>query len=466
MSQLMRCQYCGVLQDEPSGAKVCVRCGGELAFESAPPPDERASYVQAQMELDQVRAPAGQNVERHLLITLRTPAQVPPEQAARSQAGRPPLSFSAVLDVSGSMGGGKLEQAKDAVRQALSRLQDGDRLSLVIFSSEVRCVLEPTAVKAQTRRVVESALQEMAAGGMTALCGGLELGLEKALAAKQDTNLVLLLSDGQANVGETDVEQVGRRGSQARKKGVIVSTLGVGHDYNEALMIEIATQGGGRFYHVRRADQIAAYLTGELGEVANLAARDVRIHLTAPDGALVVPLSAAYSVQQEGGRVTIAVGDIPGDVELEVPMRVTLPGQPPGSKLSFEGALEYRSPAGNRLKTSLNRVTVRCVEQPAFQLRDGVVVPVVERVLEHIKATGVLGLSRAMAMDLAEADRQADTGVSRLRAYAALLGDERAAQEAQELEETFGLMHTAPAATKAAVSAAFARHYSAKRFDR
>ena len=56
----------------------------------------------------------------------------------------------------------------------------------------------------------------------------------------------------------------------ARTKHLVVSTLGVGSDYNEALMVEIATQGGGRFYHVQHANEISAYLTGELGEFSAL----------------------------------------------------------------------------------------------------------------------------------------------------------------------------------------------------
>jgi Mg-chelatase subunit ChlD len=466
MPRLMRCQYCGVLQDEPAGAKTCVRCGGELAFESEPPPNERASYVQIQMELDQVMAPAGRNVERHLLITLRTPAQVPTTQAAHIEAGRPPLSFTAVLDVSGSMHGEKLMQAKDAVRLALRRLHDGDVLSLVTFSSDISCVLEPTTVNGHTRRIVESALQEITAGGLTALCGGLERGLEKAVSVKQETNLVLLLSDGGANVGETDIEKVGHRGYEARQKGIIVSTLGVGIDYNEALMVEIATQSGGRFYHIQRADQISAYLSGELGEVAALAARDAQIHLTIPAGAMLMPLSAAYPAQQDGSQATIAIGDIPSDIELEIPIRVALPAQPLGSKLSFEGALTYRSPAGNHLKSSLNRVTVRFVEQPAFHLRDGVIVPVVERVLEHIKAASVLGVSRAMAKSAAEGAQQVDTGLARLWEYAALLGDERAAAEAQGIEGEFAALRFAPAAAKGVVAMAFSRQRSTKKFDK
>jgi Ca-activated chloride channel family protein len=142
------------------------------------------------------------------------------------------------------MQGQKLAQAKEAVRQALHRLQDGDTICLVIFNSEVRCVLEPIVYGEQSRRVIESALQEINAGGMTALDGGLALGAEKAAQTKQGTNLILLLSDGQANVGETDLEKVGQRGFTARQKGMIVSTIGVGGDYNEALMAEIATQGG------------------------------------------------------------------------------------------------------------------------------------------------------------------------------------------------------------------------------
>jgi Ca-activated chloride channel family protein len=466
MPRLMRCLYCGALQDEPKGVKGCLRCGGELVFEIEPPPSARRSYVQVQMELDQVQAPAGRNVDRYLLVTLRTPAVVPPGEAAPTEAGRAPLSFVAVLDVSGSMQGTKLAQAKEAVRQALVRLHDGDVFSLVTFSNEVRCVFKPAALDARARRVVESALQEIAAGGMTALCGGLELGLKKAVARKQDTNLVLLLSDGQANVGETDLEKVGIRGYKARQQGIIVSTLGVGSDYNEALMAEIATQGGGRFYHIQSAEQIGAYLTGELGEVAALAARDARIQLTIPPGAAVVPLSAAYPAQQSAGQAEVQVGDVPSDTELEIPLRLTLPAQPVGTKLSVEGTLTYRSPAGNRLNTSLNRVTVRFVEQKVFNVRDGVVVPVAEQVLKQMRAANVLGVSRAMARSHQEGAQRAEVELAALRQYANLLGEERAEKEERELADSFHAMAAAPAQAKDVVSAAHGVMRSTKKFGK
>ncbi len=466
MPRLMRCLYCGTLQDEPAGAKTCVRCGGELSFVTEPPPDEQRSYLQVQMELDQVMAPAGQNVERHLLVTLRAPAQVPATETAPTTAGRPPLHFTAVLDVSGSMQGDKITQAKDAVRQALSRLHDGDTLALVTFSNKIQTVLAPTPVDDHIRQVVQSALQEIRAGGMTALCGGLEEGLKHASSAGHETNLVLLLSDGQANVGETDLERVGYRAYEARQKGIIVSTLGLGLEYNEALMAEVATQGGGRFYHVERASQVGVYLAGELGEVAALAARDTRIHLTIPAGAIVMPLSAAYSTQQDGDQATVSIGDIPCDTELEVPVRVALAAKRPGGKLSFEGYVTYRSPADNQLKSSLNRVTVRFVEAAAFQLRAGVVAPVAERVLEHIKAANVLSVYRAMAKSPEEGQKQRADGLSRLRAYASLLGDERAKEEARDSEDHLHAMAAAPSLSKAGIAAAFARTRGTKKFDK
>ena len=283
---LMRCPYCGLLQDEPGGIKECSRCGGGLEYENQPPPGKGSSYLQVQMELDQVAAPAGRNIERYLLLTLRAPKEIPPQEAAPPGKKRPPLNFAPVLDVSGSMQGEKVHQAKEAVRQAVRCLCEGDTFSLVTFSNEIHCPFEPKFVESQTVEAVESKLEGITAGGMTALCGGLELGIANAARYKMDNNLVLLLSDGQANVGETDLEKVGQRAWQARQEGLVVSTLGVGMDYNEALMAEIATQGGGRFYHIANINRIPAFVAGELGEVANLAGREVRVRFMMTHGRL------------------------------------------------------------------------------------------------------------------------------------------------------------------------------------
>lgn len=466
MPKFMRCQYCGLLQDEPVGVKSCVRCGGELEFESKPSVVSTGSYVVAQMELDQVVAPAGQNVDRYLLVTIRTPAQVPAAQAAVTQSGHPTLSYCAILDVSGSMHGEKMQYSKDAIRHAIKCLHDDDVFSLVTFSNVVRSVFEPQSFDKNLHKSIESALMEISAGGMTALCDGMLLGIEKALKIKQSSNLALILSDGQANVGETDIERIGEHALKARQQGLVLSTLGVGMDYNEALMTEIATQGGGRFYHLQDAAQISAYMTGELGEVANLAAREAQLELILPPGSTVMPMSSAYPTQQGDGKASISLGDIPSDIELEVPIRLTLPAQAISTKLHVEGNLVYQSPAGNHLNTPLNRVTVRFVELGGFKLRDGVVTPVVERVLSQMKASDVLSVSRAFALTPEKGEQEMSLGLTQMRQYAAKLGEERAVFETKEVEEKFSTMRASPSMAKMHVAAAFVHSRSTKDFSK
>jgi Ca-activated chloride channel family protein len=274
---------------------------------------------------------------------------------------------------------------------------------------------------------------------------------------------VLLLSDGQANVGETDVEAVGRRALAARAEGITVSTLGVGADYNEALMAEIAIDGGGRFYHLADATQIAAYLTGELGEMTSLAARDVVATFELPPGTGLQPLSAAYPVQ--GHAVTL--GDIPLSTSLEVALRVLLPPQPGGARTPITGTIGYQSPAGHALSTALNRVTVRYAAAGETPL-PGVVRPVVRRVLEQMQAASVLATAKAATRGAADARREGEAAIAHMRQYAALLGEE--AQETLEQDAQMLSAMASPAAPsaqfKAATYAAMRRQRGSKDFDK
>lgn len=458
MSRLMRCLYCGLLQDEPAGIKECVRCGGELVFEQDVSPIAPDSYLGVQLELDQVQAPAGRNIDRFLLVTLRTPQQVP-EQYAIKGVQRPPIHFVPVLDVSGSMSGEKLKQAKEALRQALHCLRRGDVFSLVTFSSEVDCIVEPTVYDEGMHIRVVSLLKEIQAGGTTALDGGLEMGIERALQKQQSTTLVLLLSDGQANVGETDLEKIGQRALKARRAGIVVSTLGVGLDYNEALLVEVANQGGGRFYHLQDAAQIPTYLTGELGDAASVAAHQVVIELDLPTRATLLSLTSAYPVEQVGNTARVLVGSIPIDLELEVPLRLTLIGQKAGTRLSVSGRVRYQTPNDQTLQIALNRVTVRFVDTKQFEEHQGLAVPVVEKVALHRKAAYMLSYSRLLETNPPAAKQLKQKEGRALRYYMALVSEEKAQELAQALDNATEAVLSMPAAAKYVVaeSQAFVR---------
>lgn len=462
MAKRMRCLFCGLLQDEPVGVKECQRCGGELIDVVPLAPSQTGSYLLAQMELDQVSAPAGQMVDRHLLLTLRTPKEVPEEHAAQTESGRPPLSFHAVVDISGSMQGSKIEQTRQALHMASRLLREGDVVSVSVFSNEPRLVLKPTAVNQQTKKLIESVINEIQAGGMTALYGGLDLGIQQAKEGRAESNLILLLSDGQANVGETDLEVVGQLASEAAKNGLVVSTMGVGLDYNEALMTEIATQGRGRYYHIQSSDQIVPYLTGELGEAADLAARNVQIHIRLPEGTTAIPLSSAYKAELSEGGLVVSIGDIPADLEVEIPLRLTLFSGKDGERLSIDGEVQYHTPAGSQLATALNRVTVRFITQQAFKLDMGVVKPVAERVAHQMRATQVLHYSRAVARGNPPELKQADQERNKLREYLQLLDRDIASQIAKEMDEDLHAVRASSPRAKNIMGVA----YRAQRFMR
>ena len=461
MPQLMRCTYCGLLQDEPKGVKACARCGGELAFESALP---SPSYVRAQLELDQISAPAGQIVDRHVVLSIQTPPEVPKGEAAPTAAGREPMGFCAVLDASGSMRGPKLDAAKEAVLHSVRRLQDGDVFSLVTFANGVKTELDPATVDRRLRMRAEEIVGRLQAGGRTALCGGLEAGIAATRKRSQETNLVLLLSDGQANEGETDLEKIGQRSYDARQQGVTTSTLGVGSDYNEALMVEVATQGGGRFYHVLHAHQIALYVAGELGEAGALAAKDATLRLQLPVGTGMQPFSSAYLVHSPS---EVRIGDIPVDTQLEVVFRILLPPQEAGSRLPIDGSLTYQSPAGNELSTHLNVVTLRFTPAEAFAFRDGAVAPVVERVLDQMQARGVLRTARATALQgRSVAEEGSRVELADVQRYATLLGEEAAEEAGRSQRVLHDRVWGAPQGAKAAVAFAFRQQRGTKDFDK
>ena len=434
MKRLMRCLFCGLLQDEPEGVKQCQRCGGELVFERDPEPQENGNFLKTQMELDQVNAPAGQTVDRHLLITIRSPKKVPERFLAETVSGRQPLSFNVVLDVSGSMHGMKIQNTKQALRMAARFLREGDKLSMSVFSDSPKIVMEPLPYNEKTRHMFEGLVDELRPGGMTALFGGLDLGLKQAQKMRSDNNLTLLLSDGQANIGETDLEIVGNLAKEGADRGLIVSTLGVGMDYNEALMTEIATQGKGRFYHVKDSVEIAQTMSAELGEAADLAARDVKIHIRLPKGAALIPLSAAYKCEIMDGQAVVSIGDIPIDLEVEVPLRLTVFSGKDGERLGVEGEITYTTLSGSNLKASLNRVTVRFIKENKYQKELGVVKPVAERIARQMHAKQVLNYSRAYNRADEAQMRDVEQERNRLRDYVRLLDESLQKELIEEMD--------------------------------
>ncbi|HZI31014.1 MAG TPA: VWA domain-containing protein, partial [Candidatus Binatia bacterium] len=204
--------------------------------------------------------------------------------AKKNKVRRTPLNLAVVLDKSGSMTGAKLEKTRQAAEQLVDRLTPDDIFSLVVFSDHAEVLIPAQHVedKAELRRRIE----HIRAGGSTALFAGVRMGndqIQEYFSSKR-INRVILLSDGLANVGPSSTRDLRRLGRQLAEGGVSVTTIGVGDDYNEDLMAALAEASDANYYYVQDTEKLPAIFSKELGELLQVAAREIKIEVVCPDG--------------------------------------------------------------------------------------------------------------------------------------------------------------------------------------
>jgi Ca-activated chloride channel family protein len=198
---------------------------------------------------------------------------------------RIPLNLAIVLDRSGSMGGEKLEQAKQAAMMLVDQLDKKDVLSLIVYETEVEVVL-PAGPLRDRKKEIKRIIQEIETGGSTALYGGVQEGgrqLDEFL-SQQRINRVILLSDGIANVGPSSNREIAGLGSRLAKNGVSVTTIGLGDNYNETLMTALAEASDANYYYVADVEDLPSVFESELGELQTVLAREVVIEIRCPNG--------------------------------------------------------------------------------------------------------------------------------------------------------------------------------------
>lgn len=197
---------------------------------------------------------------------------------------RTPANIAIVLDKSGSMQGEKLRNAKKAARMAVDLLNDNDILSIVSYDSTVN-VLVP-ATKVSDKRAIHRAIDRMGSSGRTALFAGVSKGAAevKKFLDKDRVNRVILMSDGQANVGPSSPTELGDLGASLSKDGITVTTIGLGTGYNEDLMANLAGFSDGNHAFVKDAEDLAKVFKYEFGDVLSVVAQDVEIIIRLKNG--------------------------------------------------------------------------------------------------------------------------------------------------------------------------------------
>jgi Ca-activated chloride channel homolog len=227
--------------------------------------------------------------------------------APQRNAERTPVNVAFVIDRSGSMSGERIAQAREAAVMAIKRLDDKDIASLVIFDDKVD-VPVPAQKVADHNQFIDRILQ-VAARGNTAIYAGVDAGAAEVRKFKDPhrLNRVVLLSDGQANVGPSRPDDFAVLGRKLLAEGISVSTIGLGADYNEDLMLQLARAADGNHAFAGAPTDLIQIFNREFDDVLASCAQTVSIDVELAPGVRVVrALSRDGAIEGAHARFQLA----------------------------------------------------------------------------------------------------------------------------------------------------------------
>jgi Ca-activated chloride channel family protein len=229
----------------------------------------------------------GQDATWQLQLAVSSETMAPDE--------RPPMNVTLVLDTSGSMAGEPMNMLKETCRVIAANLQSGDLVSMVEWDTENVWTLAGYAVSGPNDPLLLDKIEELAAGGGTDLNGGLTSGYQLAQENYDIDmlNRLVLISDGGANAGVTDVNLIAENAAFGGSDGIYLVGVGVakGSAYNGELIDVVTDAGKGASIFVTDAAEAARVFGDDFENVMAIAGRDVQVELTMPPGFEIVKFS-------------------------------------------------------------------------------------------------------------------------------------------------------------------------------
>ncbi|MCH7472710.1 VWA domain-containing protein, partial [bacterium] len=254
---------------------------------------------------------------------------------------RAPVALALAIDRSGSMEGKPIESVKTAVSLIVDQLTEADMLSIVTFGENVE-VLMP-ASRVLNRELIKQHVERIRPKGTTNLYSGMATAAEQLLGAKTPQHLsrVLLLTDGEANEGIVEYADIISEARSLRAKGMTISAIGVGIEYNEELMSGIAKNTRGNYYYIDSLDQIPEVFDKELKDLFGTVATNVHLTLTLADG-VEVSRAYGYEVARGGNKVHLELPDLTAGGSLPVLFQLAAKPHPRARFRLVESELSFK----------------------------------------------------------------------------------------------------------------------------
>ncbi len=305
---------------------ACAGCGGAPPADARPHDDPELVVLDGDVGNAYVLAGEPSEVITRLRVSTR----------AIEGAARPPINLALVVDTSGSMMGEPIDDARDASLALLDALRPEDRLSVVAFHSETEVLLPSTPLTGADLGALRAQIGRMEARGTTDLAGGLRAGLEQLIARfePRGINRLVLLSDGVPN----DPSSILALAQAAGERGIRITALGLGLEYDETLLGQIAQVSNGRFHYVEESARVAEVFRDEVLRFERLLARDMMLELRPGPGVSIEGV-VGQPVATSGGGVQIALGDLSEGEERDVIVRLRAQPRRAGATLELMDAV-------------------------------------------------------------------------------------------------------------------------------
>jgi len=263
------------------------------------------------------------------------------------QAPGPPLNVCLVLDRSTSMKGEKMDVVKAAAIQVLRNLRPQDILSIVTFSDRAEVVIPAAYYEERSR--LEAKIHMIQPSGATELYQGLEAGVKEVLRSldSKRINHVILLTDGHTY---GDEQQCLTLASKIAERGIGISAMGIGKDWNDIFLDVLATRTGGSSAYIAQAQDIKRLLLEKFNALAQTYSDDVVLDLMPIEG---VELSYAFRLQPD-----------PSPIPLNIPLRLGTILQDASTQVIFEYIIQPKAVKSDLLTVLNGTLKVSIASQP------------------------------------------------------------------------------------------------------